>query len=354
MPGSAPTTRGACGSASSRSARAMTEPAPSHASAPPGTMTAAVVAEPGQVAPREVGVPEPGDAQVRIRLEGSGVCGSSLPVWQGRPWFTYPLEPGAPGHEGGGRIDAVGPGVEHLHVGDRVAALSYHAHAEYDLAAADAVVTLPEELAGVPFPGEPLGCAMNVFERSDIAPGQDVAIIGIGFLGALLVQLAARAGARVLAISRRPFALDVARRLGADEVIELDDPWRVAERVEELTRGALCQRVIEAVGTPEPLTLAGRLAAVRGRLVIAGFHQDGLREVDMQRWNWHGLDVINAHEREASRYRHGMRAAVEAVRSGRLDPSPLYTHVFPLERVGEAYALMEERPDGFLKALVTT
>lgn len=333
----------------------MTRPSSTHTgTASPDTMTAAVVVEPRQVLQREVGVPEPGHAQVRIRLEGSGVCGSSLPVWQGRPWFSYPLEPGAPGHEGWGRIDAVGPGVEHLRVGDRVAALSYHTHAGFDLAAADAVVTLPEELDGVPFPGEPLGCAMNVFERSGIEAGQDVAIIGIGFLGALLVQLAVHSGARVLAISRRPFALDVARRLGADELIELDDPWRVAERVEELTGGALCQRVIEAVGTQEPLTLAGRLTAVRGRLVIAGYHQDGLREIDMQRWNWHGIDVINAHEREPSRYLHGMRSAVEAVRSGRLDPSPLYTHEFPLERLGEAYALMEERPDGFLKALVTT
>jgi len=58
-------------------------------------------------------------------------------------------------------------------------------------------------LDGLPFPGEPLGCAMNIFRRSGIRRGDTVAIIGIGFLGALLVQLAAGAGARVIAISRR-------------------------------------------------------------------------------------------------------------------------------------------------------
>ena len=50
----------------------------------------------------------------------------------------------------------------------------------------------------------------------------------------------------------------------------------------------------------------------------------------------------------------GLRAAVEAVRTGRLDPAPLYTHAHPLGRAGEAYDLIRDRPDGFLKALVTT
>ena len=66
-----------------------------------------------------------------------------------------------------------------------------------------------------------------------------------------------------------------------------------------------------------------------------------------------GLDVINAHERDPKVYVDGMRAAVEAVASGRFDPTPLYTHVFPLERLGDALDMTRDRPDGFLKALVT-
>jgi threonine dehydrogenase-like Zn-dependent dehydrogenase len=75
--------------------------------------------------------------------------------------------------------------------------------------------------------------------------------------------------------------------------------------------------------------------------------------VNMQLWNWRGLDVVNAHERDPAVYAAGMRAAVEAVASGRLDPSPLYTHTLPLDRLGDAMELMAARPDGFLKALVT-
>jgi threonine dehydrogenase-like Zn-dependent dehydrogenase len=122
----------------------------------------------------------------------------------------------------------------------------------------------------------------------------------------------------------------------------------------EATDGRGCERVIEAVGLQEPLTLAGRLAGVRARLVIAGFHQDGPRTIDLQRWNWNGLDVINAHERDPQRYVQGMRAAVDAVASDRIRIEPLITHTVPLDRVAEAYRLTRDRPEGFLKAVVAS
>ena len=314
-------------------------------------MRAAVIAGPGTVEVREVPVPDPGPGEVLLELEGCGVCGSDIPVWEGRPWFDYPRKAGAPGHEGWGRVASLGEGVQGLAPGMRVGAISYRADAEYDVVAADAVVELPDCLDGTPFPGEALGCAMNVMRRSDIREGQTVAVLGIGFMGALLCQLAVRAGAQVIAISRRPFALEVARRMGASETIGLDGGAALA-RVEELTDGRLCDRVLEVTGKPAPLDLAGRLTRVRGRLVIAGFHQDGSRLVDMQLWNWRGLDVINAHEREPAAYVEGMRAAAAAVAEGRLDPSPLYTHEVPLSRAGEAFEAAAERPDGFLQAIV--
>ena len=316
-------------------------------------MKAAVLAGPGEVRIDHVARPEPGPGQVRVRLEGCGVCASNLTPWAGPEWMQFPTEPGALGHEGWGVIDAVGQGVEQLKVGDRVAALSYKSYAEYDLAEADAVVPLPASLAGRPFPGEPLGCAFNIFRRADIRPEQDVAIIGVGFLGAILTRLAADAGARVIAISRRPFSLDVARRFGAAETIPMEDHQAIIERVRELTGGRFCDRVIEAVGKQWPLDLAGELTSERGRLIVAGYHQDGPRQVNMWLWNWRGIDVINAHERDPRAYAEGIREAVEAVASGRLDPAPLYTHTYPLDRLGEALDATRDRPDGFLKALVT-
>lgn len=315
---------------------------------------AAVLAAPGVVRVEAGPLPEPGPGEVRVRLEGSGVCASNLPMWEGREWFTYPVPGGNPGHEGWGTVDALGDGVMGLALSQRVAALSYAAYATHDIARADAVVPLPAALDGHAFPGEPLGCAMNIFARADVRPGQDVAVVGVGFLGALLCRLAANAGARVIAVSRRAFALDVARRFGAHDTVPMDDHGRITERVKTLTGGKFCERVFECVGLQWPLDLAGELTAERGRLVVAGFHQDGPRQVNMFLWNWRGLDVINAHERDPAVYVAGIRAAVDAVASGALDPAPLYTHRYPLDALGDALEATRTRPDGFLKALVTT
>ena len=316
-------------------------------------MRAAVMEAPGTMKTVDAALPEPGPGQVRVRLEGCGVCASNLEPWGGNEWTSYPGETGGLGHEGWGVIDAIGEGVERMQVGDRVAALSYRSFAEYDIADADAVVRLPSALAGRPFPGEPLGCAFNIFRRSDIQAGQTVAIIGIGFLGAVLTRLATAAGARVIAVSRRQSSLDLARHYGAAETIVMDDHHAIIERVTALTQGRLCERVIEAVGKQWPLDLAGELVGEGGKLIVAGYHQDGPRQVSMQMWNWKGIDVINAHERDRAVQVRGVQEAADAVASGALDPAPLYTHRYPLERLGEALDATRDKPDGFVKALVT-
>ncbi len=321
----------------------------------PRTMQAAQLIGPRSVQVLDVPVPTPAPGQVLLRMEGCGLCGSNLPVWQGRPWFQYPLQPGAPGHEGWGRVVALGPGVDAnvtgIHIGDRVTALSYHALAEYDVVDAGAVIALPPALDAMDVPGEPLGCAMNAFRRSDIRRGHAVAVVGVGFLGAVMIRLASRIGARVFAMSRRPFAIALAREMGAEAAlsIERDD---VIARISELTGGRGCDRVIEAVGVQSTLDLASALACVRGRLIIAGYHQDGPRTVDMQSWNWRGIDVINAHERDPQIYAEGMHAGLDALTSNVLDLSRLITHRCSLAQVRQAFELLETRPDGFLKAEV--
>jgi 2-desacetyl-2-hydroxyethyl bacteriochlorophyllide A dehydrogenase len=315
------------------------------------TMRAAVVTGPERIEVQHIARPEPSDQQVLIRLEGCGVCGSNLPLWEGRPWFQYPREPGAPGHEGWGVVERAGRGVAADVVGQRVAMLSYKAFAEYDVADAAHIVPLPAALADRPFPGEALGCAMNIFRRSAIEAGDVVAVVGSGFLGTLLVQLAVRAGARVIAISRRQFALAQAQAAGAAKTIAMLDHRAILDEAMEFTRGRGCEVVIEAVGEQWPLDLAAELTAERGRLVVAGYHQDP-RQVNMQLWNWRGLDVINAHERAPEAYVRGIREAVAAVIEGRIDPAPLLTHRFVLDELGAALSGLKRRPDGMLKSWV--
>jgi threonine dehydrogenase-like Zn-dependent dehydrogenase len=316
------------------------------------SMRAAVIEGPGKVRVESVQRPTPRRAELRVKLQGCGVCASNLATWAGMPWTEYPTEPGGLGHEGWGILDAMGEDSEGFQIGDRVALVSQHAYAEFDVAPQAAVVKLPSALDNSAFPGEPLGCAMNIFCRSQISAGETVAIVGIGFLGAVLTRLASNAGARVIAISRRPCSLEVARRMGAVEAIPLLDHRQIIEAVVSLNHGKLCDCVIEAVGKQWPLTLAAELVRERGRLIIAGYHQDGPRQINMQLWNWKGLDVMNAHERELEVYAAGIRRAVDAVANNLFDPSSLLTHRFPLEQLGAALDATRDRPEGFMKALI--
>jgi threonine dehydrogenase-like Zn-dependent dehydrogenase len=315
-------------------------------------MRAAVIEAPGRVRVDEIFVREPAADEVLVRIQGCGVCASNLEIWSGQPWFEYPLSPGAPGHEAWGIIDKVGERVNNIQAGERVAMLSNNAYAEFDLAKEDAVIRIPDFLQDQDVPAEPLGCAMNIFSRSHIKPGENVAIVGIGFLGALLTQIASKIGANVIAIARRPFALQTASMMGAAHVIQITDQQAAARQVADLTDGKGCEVVIEATGKQQPLDLATELTCERGRLVIAGYHQDGSRQVNMQLWNWRGLDVINAHERDSKVYIDGMCRAITAVADGTITPSALYTHTFGLDELGKALEMTKTRPGGFMKALI--
>src|SRR5438045_6912783 len=144
-------------------------------------MIAAVLSKPQTFTLQQSPVPDIQDNEIKIKVEGCGICASSIPVWEGREWFQYPLEPGSPGHEGWGIVQETGEKITDVKAGDRVAFLSYHAYAEYDTAQQGSFVKLPSQLHGKPFPGEPLGCAINIFNRSNISKVDVDAIMGIGF-----------------------------------------------------------------------------------------------------------------------------------------------------------------------------
>ncbi len=293
-----------------------------------------------------------------IRVDGCGVCASSLPVWQGRPWFIYPRADGVPGHEGWGEIVGIGDGLNRsnlssqLDCGQKVTFLCDTAFASYVAVAPENIVPLPPVLHDRPFPGEAVGCAMNIFRRADMSAGQWVAVIGAGFLGLLLVQLAVAAGSRVVVLTRRPMGRELAKKFGALECFDTDDWWGNGQKVMALTKGRGCERVIEATGLQFALELSTQIIAEYGRLVIAGYHQDGLRQVNMQQWNWRAIDVINAHERDPKRCVQGIVDGIDAVQTGRIDLDALLTHRFSLAGLNDAFRMLEERPEGFIKGWV--
>jgi len=277
-------------------------------------MRAATIAAPGRAELVEARIPRPAAGEILVRIQGCGVCGSSLPLWQGRKWFSYPLDPGAPGHEAWG-----------LTADDRrVAVLSQRGYAEWDVARETDLVELPDVLDDTPFPGEALACAVNVVNRTRarLRRGARVAIVGMGFLGTACARLCELRGVDVTEVDRHT---------------QVEGPFDC---------------VIEAAGTQGALDRAAGLLGERGLLVIAGFHQDGLRTIDLQSWNWRGIDVVNAHERDPRVYIEGMRDAAALAARGDLDVRALVTHRFALDEVGPAFTVATQRPEGFLKAVV--
>jgi threonine dehydrogenase-like Zn-dependent dehydrogenase len=187
-----------------------------------------------------------------------------------------------------------------------------------------------------------------------VSEGDVVVLLGTGFLSSLLLQILRTPGspkpARIFTVSRRRLSPEMAERLGVDEALTYEDD--VHHRVGAATGGRMADVVVEATGHQRPLDLGAELTRERGRLVVAGYHQDGPRTVNMQLWNWRGIDVINAHERDPRIYKSGMEEGVRLLAEGGLDLAPLITHTFPLAEINRAFATAEERPDGFIKSVV--
>ena len=181
-------------------------------------------------------------------------------------------------------------------------------------------------------------------------PGDVVAIVGLGFMGLLMLQAIRLKGpAHIVAVDTRQEALDAARRFGADETLlpeQVNDRLKLT-RWEDLGKGQGVDTAIEASGSQGGLTLAGQMVHEHGMLSILGYHQGGTRLVDMELWNWKALDVLNAHERRADYQMDCMRRGIVLLASGALDTASLVTHRMSLDQVDEAYNALYQKPAGF-------
>jgi NADPH2:quinone reductase len=187
-------------------------------------MLAACRAEPQKFSLQDVLVPAPKEDEVLFKVEICGLCASNLGPWKGAPQFRYPFESGAPGHEATGVVEAVGGEVESVRPADRIAAFSLHGFAEYDLVRADSVVVLPAELRALNFLGEPVGCAVNVWRRAEVALDAVVAFVGAGFFANLIIQLVTGRCSKTIAFNHRPEILASALANGATAAFPTLDP----------------------------------------------------------------------------------------------------------------------------------
>jgi threonine dehydrogenase-like Zn-dependent dehydrogenase len=249
------------------------------------------------------------------------------------------MHPGAPGHECWGEIVELGPGVSGMRVGDCATGLMWNGFAELGVARAENLLLVS---GPGPLLGEPLACAMNVVRRAAPAAGDRIAIVGFGYLAALIVQLLPRHVAGWIAVSRREDSRALAMQLGAEAALDFSEI--------PSTAWDSFPMVIECAGVQQTLDYATWLTAYGGKLVIAGYHADGPRTVNMQSWNWKGIDVLNAHARAPSVYMSALHGALEQLHGrGMRD---LLTHEFALNSAADAFVTAEMRPAGYIKAVM--
>ncbi|MGI5152269.1 zinc-binding dehydrogenase [Plantactinospora sp. CA-294935] len=313
-------------------------------------MRIAVLTGPERFEIAEVPPPEVGPDELLVRVAASGVCASELAAWAGDPPVDYPRHLG---HEVSGTVAAVGAEVDSFAVGDPVGVwVTSHGFAEYVAAKAAHCrpagdVPLDEVLA------EPLACAVNAVEEADVRLGDDVVLIGAGFMGNLVQSLVRLRGIRQLVVAdTRPDALDRARALGATRVVDVRHE-SLAEVVGELTGGRGADLTFECTGGQAALDAVGEVTRMSGRIVLVGFHQGRPRQINLAHWNWMAFGIVNAHYRDVGTIMRGMTVGMRLLVSGAVSLRTLVTHRFPLAEVDAAFRAARDKPPGFAKATVT-
>jgi threonine dehydrogenase-like Zn-dependent dehydrogenase len=313
-------------------------------------MRIAVLRGPESFSIEEAPVPAVGPDEALVRVVASGVCASEL-----EPWVEGPAD-GLPrylGHEVSGVVVEVGHEVTGLSAGDRVAVwVTERGFAEYVAVRAEYCVPAGEGPLDEAL-GEPIACAANAVEAADVRLGDDVLLIGAGFMGNLVHRLVAMRGVRQLVVAdARPDALKRAAELGATRVVDVTQE-SLTDVVRSVTEGRGADVTFECTGTQGALTACGDVTRMSGKITIVGYHQGAPREVPLGYWNWMAFTIVNAHFREVSTIMRGMTIGMRLLASGVLSMDGLVTHRFALEEIDYAFATLRAKPEGFVKAVVT-
>ena len=318
----------------------------------------------------EKDIPEPGPGSVRIKVQACGICHSDTFVKEGTfPGITYPR---VPGHEVAGVIDAIGPGVMGWKIGQKVgigwnggycgycescrrgdfntcnnlliSGISYDGgYADYMVAPANALALIPQELS--PVDAGPLMCAgittFNALRHSGAQPGDIVAVLGIGGLGHLAVQFAAKMGFFTIAIARGKDKEALAKQLGAKAYIDS----QAQDPAAELLKKGGAKVILATVTKSQAMSAVIGGLAVDGKLLIVGASGEPLQVAPLTLITKR-LSIVGWPSGTSMDSQDTMSfCAHTGVRS--------MNQVFPLERAAEAYDLMLSGKARFRVVLTT-
>jgi len=323
----------------------------------------------------EVPTPEPGPGQVLVRVAACGVCHSDLHYTDHNlPTFKKP--PLILGHEAAGVVAALGEGANRWVKGDRVLLPTVYgcgvcyscrrgrenicdnsimfgnnidgAFAEYIVASQHILFALPEELPLVE------SCIIAdasttpyhaVANRGQVRPGDQVVVFGCGGLGVNVVQMAAIAGGRVIAVDVVDEKLEWAKKLGATDTVNSSQVERIDKVIRKLSGGGV-DVAFEVIGLPTTQEAAFASTRNGGRVVLVGYSSKPMT-LNSGRTMYREMEVIGSLGCPASEY----PKVIELARTGQIKVEEIVTARFPLDRINDAFDTLR-RGEGIRSVVV--
>ncbi len=311
------------------------------------------------VAPRRLALlddvpdPAPRDGEVLVRCQWVSICGSNIHPYLGLgQWakLEYPRPPGWDGHECIGtiaesRLAGWAPGTLVLaHPED------YAGFAVLIRAKPPGLVPLPQTADPVPFiVAQPLATVLRAMSRIGSVANLRCAVVGQGPMGLIFTSVLRHAGARqVIGIDLLGNRLEAARRLGATDVVDAsrEDP---IEAVRALTGGAMADLSVEAVGFPDSLSTAVKLARRFRKVYVFGVPRYETQEFPLNAFFRGEMEMLASVGAECV---HFFESAVRMLADRQLDLSPLITHYLPWSDAQRAFDMYADHAGGVLKVVL--
>lgn len=338
-------------------------------------MKSIVIPKPGEISVLERPMPaEPDKDEVIVRVKAAGICGSDLHIYHGRSAFaTYPR---VIGHEIAGEIYKAGSMVKDFKPGDKVAVdpviscgecyacrigrhnvcssvkvLGVHVdggYSKYIKVNAGNVHRIPdylswEEAAVI----EPFSIAAEAVDRGRLCAGDSVLICGAGPIGLVILQAVKRVGAKAMIIDIIDSRLERAKEMGADQVVNTGKT-DLEKVVMDFTNSEGVNLIFEATGSISLFELCvSRLVSQAGRIVVLGFPEEPAKiaPIDIMKRE---LDIVGSRLN-----RNKFPEVIRWLEAKKIEPSAIISHVFPMERVKEAFRLYDEEPEKVCKIILT-
>lgn len=350
------------------------------------TMRALVIKEIGVTAVVDKPIPEPGPEEAVVRTTAALICTSDVHTVKG----VLPVPPGRTlGHESVGVVHNLGSAVTGFREGQRVAVnaitpcyrcefcqrgytsqcggplggYKYTGQIDGNMAEYFIVPAAQANLAPIPddVPDEKAVYACDMLstgfmgaEHAYLQFGDTVAIFAQGPVGLSATMGANLLGAgRIFAVESRPDRQDLARRFGADDIIDFTagDP---VEQILDLTGGIGVDAAIEAFGFPQTFEACVKVTKAGGRVSNIGYHGENPNPLQLPLDAFGlGMNDKAIHTGLCPGGSERMGRIFRLLQTGRIDPTPMTTHTFPFAEVEKGFAMMASKEDGIIKPLIT-